>query len=170
MAFRRSARGGRQIREVNMTPLMDLTFLLLITFMITFPLIEQGIPLKLPQGKAKELDDSAKASVSVDANGKVYVDELEVELDMVGPMLKERLAAQPELTVLVRAENKNYEPAQAETVTLYFSLTRRTASPLFTLRGKRYTFRCPDSADNPCPYSASKYSPSDKPARRRDQG
>lgn len=104
MAFRRSARGSRQIHEVNMTPLMDLTFLLLITFMITFPLIEQGIPLKLPQGKAKELDDSAKASVSVDANGKVYVDELEVELDMVGPMLKERLAAQPELTVLVRAD------------------------------------------------------------------
>ena len=103
MAFRRSAR-NRQINEVNMTPLMDLTFLLLITFMITFPLIEQGIPLKLPQGKAKELDDSAKASVSVDANGKVYVDELEVELDMVGPMLKERLAAQPELTVLVRAD------------------------------------------------------------------
>ena len=104
MAFRKNARNNRQINEVNMTPLMDLTFLLLITFMITFPLIEQGIPLKLPQGKAKELDDSAKASVSVDAQGKIYVDDTEVALDMVGALVKGRLEVEPDLTVLVRAD------------------------------------------------------------------
>jgi len=104
MPFRNGQRNSRQINEFNMTPLMDLTFLLLITFMITFPLIEQGIPLKLPKGKAKELDDSAKASVSVDAAGKVYVDEVEVALDMLAPLVKEKLVAQPDLTVLVRAD------------------------------------------------------------------
>ena len=43
----------KQISEINLTPLMDLTFILLITFIITFPLIEQGIPVKLPKGKAQ---------------------------------------------------------------------------------------------------------------------
>ena len=44
MARRTSLSRNRQISELNMTPLIDLTFLLLITFIITFPLIEQGIP------------------------------------------------------------------------------------------------------------------------------
>ena len=94
----------RQINEINMTPLIDLTFLLLITFMITFPLIEQGIPVQLPQGKAKELQEGPKVSLTVDAEGKVYVDEVETALDMVGPLLSGKLAEQPDLTVLVRAD------------------------------------------------------------------
>ena len=92
--------------EINMTSLMDLTFLLLITFMITFPLVEQGIPVALPKGKAKELDDSVKASVTVDREGRVFVDGVETALDMVAPLVKARLEEQPELTVLVRADEE----------------------------------------------------------------
>ena len=57
MARRTSLTSLKQISEINMTPLMDLTFILLITFIITFPLIEQGIAINLPKGKASEMKE-----------------------------------------------------------------------------------------------------------------
>ena len=71
----------KEISEINMTPLMDLTFILLITFIITFPLIEQGIPVNLPKGDAADLDNPDKTYASIPAffcNGSVSIgiDEL----------------------------------------------------------------------------------------------
>ena len=48
--------------DMNLTAMSDLTFLLLITFIITFPMIEQGLPVKLPDGKTQEIDAEEKAS------------------------------------------------------------------------------------------------------------
>lgn len=58
-----------QIREINMTPLIDLTFLLLITFIITFPLIEQSVPVNLPRGAAEDIDSSRARVITVDLKG-----------------------------------------------------------------------------------------------------
>ena len=55
MARRTSIVKLNQISDINMTPLMDLTFILLITFIITFPLIEQGMIINLPKGEASDL-------------------------------------------------------------------------------------------------------------------
>jgi biopolymer transport protein ExbD len=52
MARRTSIRPLQELNEINMTPLIDLTFLLLITFIITMPMVEQGIPVNLPKGKS----------------------------------------------------------------------------------------------------------------------
>ena len=51
-----------QISTIDMTPLMDLTFILLITFIITFPLVEQGIAINLPKGKAALVAEVVAAS------------------------------------------------------------------------------------------------------------
>ena len=56
MARRTALVSLQEISEINMTPLMDLTFILLITFIITFPLLEQGIRVNLPKAQAEELD------------------------------------------------------------------------------------------------------------------
>ena len=66
MARRTALSQRRQISELNMTPLIDLTFLLLITFVITFPLIDQGISVSLHKGKAGE----ALYLVNADPRGK----------------------------------------------------------------------------------------------------
>ena len=71
----------KAISEINLTPLMDLTFILLITFIITFPLIEQGIAVNLPKGKAKELTDEEARTVTVDAEGAIYLDNSPITLD-----------------------------------------------------------------------------------------
>ena len=51
--------------DPNMTPLIDLTFLLLITFIITFPMLEQGISIKLPRGKTEKIEQNKSQSVTV---------------------------------------------------------------------------------------------------------
>ena len=65
MGRRTSLVSLNQISDINMTPLMDLTFILLITFIITFPLIEQGIAINLPKGKAADMQDAVTRSISI---------------------------------------------------------------------------------------------------------
>ena len=74
MGRERTRRSGekKRISDINMTPLMDLTFLLLITFIITFPTLEQGITIRLPRGKASKIDQSKSQSISIDVAGKVF--------------------------------------------------------------------------------------------------
>jgi len=96
----------KEISEINMTPLMDLTFILLITFIITFPLIEQGIPINLPRGSAADLDNPDTRSISIDEKGTLYLDDLPIsEEDLTGEMQRTG-ALTPETTVYVRADQR----------------------------------------------------------------
>lgn len=103
---RRYKSGGRlrQIREINMTPLIDLTFLLLITFMITFPLVEQGIPLRLPKGKTQEIDQKDTFTLSVNAKEELFFDDLPTTPEMLKNELETKREADPDVTILVRAD------------------------------------------------------------------
>ena len=93
-----------EISEINMTPLMDLTFILLITFIITFPLIEEGIPVNLPRGRADELNPDQTRTISIALDDRIFLDdapisgaELAVEMEALG-------IADPDVTILVRAD------------------------------------------------------------------
>jgi len=96
----------RQISEINMTPLMDLTFLLLITFMITFPLIEQGIPVRLPKGKSTELDQANTFSITLNEKGDLFFDDVPTSSDLLASDLKAKAEADPDVTILVRADER----------------------------------------------------------------
>ncbi len=82
--------------EINVTPLVDVMLVLLIIFMITAPMLTQGLSVQLPtaEGKSFELASSQPATITVAANGGVYVDGTHVgstNLDMtLGPMLRGR--------------------------------------------------------------------------------
>jgi len=93
----------KQISEINLTPLMDLTFILLITFIITFPLIEQGIAVNLPRGKAAELSDEEARTVTVDAEGAIYLDNSPVTLEELTDVMMTLAGTTPDVTVMVRA-------------------------------------------------------------------
>jgi biopolymer transport protein ExbD len=94
--FRRT-HAAQPIAELNVTNLIDLGFMLLIIFMIVTPLIqqEQTIPVNLPTESTspqQKVDPKAKFhSVSVDANGRYYVDEDKTPLSL--PTLRARLRA-----------------------------------------------------------------------------
>ncbi len=94
----------KQISDINLTPLMDLTFILLITFIITFPLIEQGIPMNLPRGDADELDPDQTRTISLDLQGAIYLDDLKITREDLALEMIELGRADPDTTVLVRAD------------------------------------------------------------------
>ncbi len=106
MARKAASRTLSQMSEINMTPLMDLTFLLLITFIITFPLVEQGIPVNLPKGKAQELPQKKTALLSMNAQGEIFLDKTRVPKPNLARQLTALKAQNAELTVLVRADEK----------------------------------------------------------------
>lgn len=94
----------RTISEINLTPLMDLTFILLITFIITFPLIEQGIPMNLPTADAAAVEEDAGRTISVDAEGNVYLDDIPISMSDLARDIQALAAVDSQATVLVRAD------------------------------------------------------------------
>lgn len=106
MARRTSIKPLREINEINMTPLIDLTFLLLITFIITMPLLEQGIPVNLPKGRARDMDTPVSRTITLDAEGRIYLDKVSITLAQLGEQMKALAASEPDLTVMVRADEK----------------------------------------------------------------
>lgn len=94
----------RAIGEINMTPLIDLTFILLITFIITFPLIEQGVPVNLPAGRAEPLDSSDVAILSVDREGRIFLDREPVTEEALASFMAARVADDPDAPVYIRGD------------------------------------------------------------------
>jgi biopolymer transport protein TolR len=78
--------------EINVTPLVDVMLVLLIIFMVTAPLLVAGVPVNLPDSRAKPLEQDQKpVQISLDTSGKIYIDDAEVPL----PALPDRLASIP---------------------------------------------------------------------------
>ncbi len=94
----------KEISEINMTPLMDLTFILLITFIITFPLIEQGIPVNLPKGNAADLNNPDTLNITINAKGDLFLDDNPISKEILIGEMQRTGALAPDTTVYVRAD------------------------------------------------------------------
>ena len=97
MAMNLPSQRGRGRRapmaDINVTPLVDVMLVLLIIFMVTAPLLTAGVPIDLPDSRAKALDQDAKPiQLSIDRTGKVFLDEDEIA-DAVLPDVLTQLAA-----------------------------------------------------------------------------
>jgi biopolymer transport protein TolR len=65
--------------DINVTPLVDVMLVLLIIFMVTAPLLVTGVPVNLPETRAKGLEEDQKPTVvSIDRDGGLYIDETEI--------------------------------------------------------------------------------------------
>jgi biopolymer transport protein ExbD len=98
-----------QISEINLTPMMDLTFILLITFIMTFPLIEEGIAVKLPtSAKTPQPPITAQKSkeVTIDQDGQVYMETVPYDLPQLRHMFQVAARENPDVTIHVRADER----------------------------------------------------------------
>ncbi|MDE1918164.1 MAG: biopolymer transporter ExbD [Sphingomonadales bacterium] len=89
----RRGRGARSpMAEINVTPLVDVMLVLLIIFMVTAPLLKAGIPIQLPDSRAKPLDHTPhQVTVTMDKEGTIYLDD-----DQIAPgELADRITALP---------------------------------------------------------------------------
>lgn len=77
-----SSRGRRKrapMSEINVTPFVDVMLVLLIIFMVTAPLLVAGVPINLPDSRAKALDQGEKpVQISLDTDGRLFIDTKEV--------------------------------------------------------------------------------------------
>ena len=79
---RRRGRNARLNAEINVTPLVDVMLVLLIVFMIAAPLLSVGVPIELPKTDAKALpSEQEPITITVDFDGKVFIQEDEITLD-----------------------------------------------------------------------------------------
>ncbi len=97
--------------EINVVPYIDVMLVLLVIFMITAPLLTQGVKIDLPQTQSRPLEDQAQEPliVQVDARGRFYLnygDDQEEPIDST--TLVNRVSAllryRPEITVLVKGD------------------------------------------------------------------
>ncbi len=103
--------GGRRRRgamsEINVTPLVDVMLVLLIIFMITAPLIQQGIEVQLPKTQSEGLtSDEERLVVTVKRDGKVFVQRAEVKLVELEQKMRTIFETRGNKEVFLRADTK----------------------------------------------------------------
>jgi biopolymer transport protein ExbD len=97
------------LSEINITPLLDLAFVLLIIFVITTPLLEQSIGLKLPKGGQPDpkLDPRDIRTVEVSPQGNYRLDKMPMSLGQIESELVKDFRARPNLVVNIRMDRKS---------------------------------------------------------------
>jgi len=106
---RGSARRGR-LSEINVTPFVDVMLVLLIVFMVTAPLLTVSIPIELPRTEAKQsASETEPLSITIQANGLIFLQETEVEIDDLVPRLRAISREGYDRSIYIRGDtNTNY--------------------------------------------------------------
>jgi biopolymer transport protein ExbD len=105
MAFSTGRDSNDVLSEINITPLVDVMLVLLVTFILTAPLLNNAVHINLPKTTTTSPPPEVKAvTVSVDASSRVFIDKREVTLDALEPELKGLVAGNPDLALSLQAD------------------------------------------------------------------
>ena len=100
-----SRREGTTIAQINVTPLVDVMLVLLVIFMVTAPIIQQGVQVNLPQAKTNAIPGTeAPLIVTVAKNGKIYLNDNALSLTELGQKLRAIKKLQADKQVYLRAD------------------------------------------------------------------
>jgi biopolymer transport protein TolR len=105
---RRGPRVATSLAEINVVPLVDVMLVLLIIFMVTAPMMQQGYGVTLPESRRSQPTESTPVSVSVPANfmstGTVRLGDEEVRLTLLAERVRQELESRTEKDVYVRGD------------------------------------------------------------------
>ena len=91
--------------DINVTPMVDVMLVLLVIFMVTAPLLTVGVPVELPKTEAREITQQTEPLViSIDALGKVFIQDTEVGMGQLVPRLKAISKAKQNNKIFVRGD------------------------------------------------------------------
>ena len=99
------SRAYRPMSEINVTPFVDVMLVLLIVFMVTAPLLTVGVPVDLPKTQSQSIaEPDEPLVVSVTAEGAIYLQDSEVEVEKLVPRLVAITDAKPDTRIFVRGD------------------------------------------------------------------
>ncbi|MEN2985807.1 MAG: ExbD/TolR family protein [Thermodesulfovibrionaceae bacterium] len=90
------------IAEINVIPLVDIVLVLLIIFMITAPLLKEGIDVNLPKAKGKAIEETEKINIVITKEGKIFVNDRLTDIETLPTILSTYKDTQA--TVLLKAD------------------------------------------------------------------
>ena len=96
------------LSEINVTPLLDLAFVLLIIFMITTPLLENSMNLVIPSSSAANapISKAQVQTISIDRDETIRINNEIVEADSLAPRLLELKRANPDVAIVIRPDRE----------------------------------------------------------------
>jgi biopolymer transport protein ExbD len=100
-------RQHKLMAEINVTSMVDVSIMLLIMFMIIAPMSQGGIEVRVPQTESAPLPSSEAIVVSMDEDGRVFIDETEIRSEAVGDVLVQIRESRGIGRVYVRADEAN---------------------------------------------------------------
>jgi len=91
--------------EINVTPFVDVMLVLLVVFMVTAPLLTVGVSVELPETAAAPIPGQDEPlAVSIDAGGRVFIQDSEVSLETLIPRLQAITQNNPDARIFVRGD------------------------------------------------------------------
>jgi biopolymer transport protein TolR len=100
-----SPRDATTISQINVTPLVDVMLVLLVIFMVTAPIIQQGVQVNLPQAKTSAIPGTEEyLIVTVAKNGNIYLNDNALSLRELGDKLRAIKKLQADKQVYLRAD------------------------------------------------------------------
>lgn len=95
----------RLMSDINVTPFVDVMLVLLIIFMVTAPMMVQGIDVALPEVSAKPMvTEKENLTVTIDKESKIYINDFQVRMDFLKDKLEKILAGKTDREVFFRAD------------------------------------------------------------------
>ena len=101
----RKGKRYQPMAEINVTPMVDVMLVLLIVFMVAAPLLTVGVPVNLPKAGAQSLKaDEEPLAITVNASGKIFIEETEIAIAALVPRLQAIAGAGFEQRIYVRGD------------------------------------------------------------------
>ena len=96
---------GRLMSDINVTPLVDVMLVLLIIFMVTAPMMMQGVDVSLPEATAQPLESEKEhLIITIDKENQVFINDFQVTVDFLGEKLKNILEGRADREVYLKAD------------------------------------------------------------------
>ena len=115
------AAGEEEESEINLTPMLDVVFIMLIFFIVTASFIkEAGIDVNRPEAQTREVQENANILVAISEANEIWIDRRRIDPRAVRAVLERLHAENPEGAVVIQADKKAY----TETVVLVMDSAR----------------------------------------------
>ncbi len=109
ITVRQSLRGTRRATDINISPLIDLVFLLLIFFIVTTSFVkETGVDVQRPVASTAVPKEKSTILIGVTAEGRIFFDRKEIDIRSVRAHVERSLAENPETGVIIVADKKSH--------------------------------------------------------------